>query len=197
MHSTMKMMKCLFSGRQTLTRSNLWAVFSLALVVWAGLTSGCATNNAGVSGVHGNPEVIGGRANAELNKGDFNAAIADYTEIITLDPKLPAPYANRGLAKQAKGDLNGAIADDDKAIELDPNFAAAYHNRGLVKMDQHDFAGAVADFSKAIELSPNFAVAYYNRGRARQAEGDIPGSVADHDKAVALSPALGNLTPPR
>ena len=177
-------MKCLFGVRQTLARSNF--VFSLSLVL-AGLASGCSDFSAGMSG---------GRANDEMNKGNYDAAIADYTKAIESDPTLPVPYLNRGLAKQAKGDVDGAIADDDKAIELNPNYAAAYHNRGLAKMDKHDYDGAIADYTKAIELSPNFAVAYYNRGLAKQAKGDVVGAVADHNKAIALAPALGNLPQP-
>ena len=159
-------------------RSNY--MFSLGLVL-AGLTSGCSDFSAGMSG---------GRANGEMNKGDYDAAIADYTKAIESDPTLPTPYINRGLARQAKGDVDGALADDDKAIELNPNYAAAYHNRGLAKMDKHDYDGAIADYTRAIELSPNFAVAYYNRSLAEQAKGDAAGALADHNKAIKLAPQL-------
>jgi tetratricopeptide (TPR) repeat protein len=43
-----------------------------------------------------------------------------FTEAIRLDPKLNAPYNNRGLAYGAKGDYDRAIADLTEAIRLDP-----------------------------------------------------------------------------
>ena len=57
-------------------------------------------------------------------KGDYDRAIADYTEAIRLNPKYVTAYYNRGLARAAKGDtakadiIKGDIA---KAKQLDPS----------------------------------------------------------------------------
>ena len=59
-----------------------------------------------------------GRAYAK--KGDYDKAIADYTEAIRLDPKNAEAYCNRGHAYEEKGDYDKAIADCTEAIRLDP-----------------------------------------------------------------------------
>ena len=69
-------------------------------------------------------------ANALLDAGDHDAAIADYDRAIALNPNDAAGYTVlRGLAKGDKGDYNGAIADYDRAIALNPNLAEALANR--------------------------------------------------------------------
>src|SRR5215831_14700689 len=45
------------------------------------------------------------------HKGDFDRAIADYTQGIQLSPKESRAYTNRGLAYSNKGDFDSAIAD--------------------------------------------------------------------------------------
>ena len=57
--------------------------------------------------------------NAKLAIGDYDGAIANYTEYIASNPTTEnkaIAYYNRGTAKKAKGDLDGAITDYTKAI---------------------------------------------------------------------------------
>ena len=63
--------------------------------------------------------------------GNPDAAIADCSRAIELNPGDAEAFNNRGLAKRAKGDLAGAIADFDQSILLKANDATAYVNRGL------------------------------------------------------------------
>ena len=53
-------------------------------------------------------------------KGEYDKAIADYTEAIQLDPKLAPAFNNRGLAWDEKGEHDKAIADYNEANRLDP-----------------------------------------------------------------------------
>lgn len=39
------------------------------------------------------------------NKGDYDRAIADFNEVIRLDPKYAVSISNRGLANERKGQL--------------------------------------------------------------------------------------------
>ena len=65
-------------------------------------------------------EIIGHfiRARTSFHKGDFDGAIADYTEIIRLNPKNEYAYLERGVTYFNKHDFDLAIADYDRAIEL-------------------------------------------------------------------------------
>lgn len=72
------------------------------------------------------------RGNANYQRGNFSAAIADYTRAIEANPKYKQAYYKRGLVKDAEGDRDGAIADYTRAIEIDPKYADAYRGRADV-----------------------------------------------------------------
>ena len=44
-------------------------------------------------------------------KGEYDRAIADYTEAIRLNREPVGPYSNRGSAYEKKGELDKALAD--------------------------------------------------------------------------------------
>ena len=71
------------------------------------------------------------KGKACLEKKDFDAAIAAFTEAIRLDPKDAVAYSERGRAYVEKGDLDKAIADCSEAIHLDPKLAKAYRRPGI------------------------------------------------------------------
>ena len=119
---------------------------------------------------------------------NLDAAIANYTEAIELDPQDAAAYFNRGLAWYDQDDLDRAIADYTEAIKLAPQFALAYNNRGIASSDQGDFDRAIADYSAAITFDPQYAAAYSNRGTAYKAKGDLDRAIADYTKAIKLDP---------
>ncbi|MBO0753435.1 MAG: tetratricopeptide repeat protein, partial [Bradyrhizobiaceae bacterium] len=121
-------------------------------------------------------------------QGDYDQAIADYDQAITLNANFAEAYMNRGFAWWKKGDLDRAIADDDQAIRLRPNLEAAYNNRGRVFTDRGDYDRAIADFGQAIGINPNFPNPYSHRGLAYAKKGDFDRAMADLDRAIVLDP---------
>ena len=59
-------------------------------------------------------------------KGDYDRAIIDFDQAISLDPKYASSYNGRGYAYTRKGEYDRAIADLDQAIRLNPQYAMAY-----------------------------------------------------------------------
>jgi len=102
------------------------------------------------------------------NKGDNDRAIADYTEVIKLDPKHTDAYNNRGNAYYNKNNYDQAIADYTEAIRLNPKFADAYNNRGNAYLNKNDYNRAIADYNEALRLNPNHNIAKNNLALARQ-----------------------------
>jgi tetratricopeptide (TPR) repeat protein len=121
-------------------------------------------------------------------KGDYQRAIADYDQVINLDPGKAAPYTIRGLAYADAGEYAKAIADYDEAIRLDPKDAWAYSSRGLAYADKGDYEQAIADYDQAILLDPSDASAYSSRGRAYAEQGNYERSIADFDETIRLDP---------
>ena len=125
---------------------------------------------------------------SHVNMGDYDRAIADFSQAIRLDPKYAAAYDNRGTAYLRKSDYDRAIADFTQAIQLDPKDASAYDNRGNAYYKKGDTDRAIADETQAIQLDPKDASAYDNRGNAYLKRGDIDRAIADYNQAYYPHP---------
>ncbi len=125
------------------------------------------------------------RGYAYNEKGEYDLAIADYTESIKLKPSASA-YSNRGSAYNWKGDYDSAIKDCTESIKLKPNYSA-YSNRGCAYTGKGDYDSAIKDCTESIKLKPN-APAYSNRGSAYNGKGDYDSAIKDFNEAINLEP---------
>jgi tetratricopeptide (TPR) repeat protein len=149
-------------------------------------------------------------------RGDYEMAIEDFTEALTLKPNLSAAYLLRGRAFFASASYiitveenfssvgiisksgsitfsqgqayDKAIADYTEAIRLDPNSSIAYEERGNAYGGKKDYDRAIADFTQAIRLDPNNTSAYNNRGLAYGDKGDYDRAIADFTQTIRLDP---------
>jgi S1-C subfamily serine protease len=126
-------------------------------------------------------------------QGNYQGALTDYNQAISLNPTYVFAYNNRGVLKAEKlNDTQGALTDYNQAISLNPNYALAYIGRGLLKHEKlNNPQGALADYDRAIILNPNYALAYIGRGLLKHEKLNNPqGALADYDRAIALNPNL-------
>lgn len=117
-------------------------------------------------------------------------AIADYNEVLHLDPSDALTYYERGRAYEDKDDNQRALADFNQAIRLDPKYAWAYHERGFVYSDLGDNQRALADFNEAVRLDPQDARAYLGRGNVHSDNGEYVQAVAEYSVAIGLDPLV-------
>ncbi len=103
------------------------------------------------------------RGNTNVQSGNYEDAVKDFTQAITSDPNFADAYYNRGRVLGRLGRHEQAISDFSKALSLDRGNASAYADRGAAYgiLGQHE--QAISDFTQAITLNPDFAGAYYNR----------------------------------
>jgi Tfp pilus assembly protein PilF len=94
---------------------------------------------------------------------EYQEALTDLNQAISLDPNHVSAYAFRGLARTQLNDLAGAAVDLNKAVSLDPKSALAYAVRGFLKLFQNDLQGGLADVNRSISLDPKFSLAYFLR----------------------------------
>ena len=90
------------------------------------------------------PKNVLAHANALLDAGHFNDAIAAFTEAIRLNPKDFEAYHCRAFAFQKMGQPSRAIADYTEAIRLDPTAPNPHINRGDARRDGRRSARGVA-----------------------------------------------------
>ncbi|MBS0242347.1 MAG: tetratricopeptide repeat protein [Proteobacteria bacterium] len=64
----------------------------------------------------------GNRGNVDRQKNNLQAAIADYTNAVGLDPQYPAAFTGRGLTYEDLGKTALAIADYKHALSLKQRF---------------------------------------------------------------------------
>jgi tetratricopeptide (TPR) repeat protein len=91
------------------------------------------------------------RAILKQRSDDHDRAIADYTEVIRLNPDYYLAYTFRGWSYAKRGDIDDAIADYTEAIRLYPH-SYAYYNRGKAYFELGKFAQALEDFQRAYNL---------------------------------------------
>ena len=66
-----------------------------------------------------------------LNQEDTEAAIRDFTRVISLQPDDAVAHLNRGIALTRQDRYEQAVGDFDRAIALDPGAAESYYERGM------------------------------------------------------------------
>lgn len=85
-------------------------------------------------------------------QGRFEAAIADYTMAVQLNPQHCRAYYNRAFSHDRLNRFEDAIADYSRALDIEPGNATALHNRGSLFERLGRLQEALHDFSQAISM---------------------------------------------
>lgn len=110
------------------------------------------------------------RANSAFVKGEFEAALTDYTKVIEMKGADASVYLNRGIIYANRNVLDRSIADFDRAIELDPKDAKGYLQRARSYEKVGNVQKALSDNEKALALDPDNTIAKANILRLKPPE---------------------------
>jgi tetratricopeptide (TPR) repeat protein len=127
------------------------------------------------------------RGLAALYRGSCGRAIAEFAEVIRLDPNSSRARFYRGMSYALAGRSREALADYTAAIQLRPDHPDAYLDRARVYLDLGEKSLALSDYAEAIRLRPD-AKAYLARGSLHHEMGSYDQAVADCDRALRLRP---------
>jgi len=128
------------------------------------------------------------RAATRFDLGDRPGAIADYTEVLRIQPTDDVARNNRGVIYYDQGDREGALTDFEQAVQQNSENFVAFFNRGMVRSEVGDRMGAIEDFSRAIHLNPDYTPAYFHRGAERTRLQNRIGAIQDYTEVIRLSP---------
>lgn len=93
------------------------------------------------------------RGTAYEERGDLDAALADYEAALRLNRNYADAYFGRGNVRRQRGDLAGALRDFDVVVQLRPKDPKGHANRGASLHMLGRLEEAVADYERALELA--------------------------------------------
>lgn len=137
-----------------------------------------------------------GRGYTHWLNGDLDAAIADYSHAVEIDPTDWSDVEMRGLVYRAKGDKVHGQADIDKAIVLAgegitraPKKAGVWNNRCWARaLAGEALTKALDDCNAALKLMPNYAAGLDSRAMVYFRMKQYGKALSDYEKALAISP---------
>ena len=102
------------------------------------------------------------RGVAYRQKGDVDAALADFDKSLKYDAKFGLAYFNRAFIYLQRGELVAAEADFSATVTRDPSrvWGEAFAYRGLLRAVRGLCAEAVADFDSAFKFNRKLAWGY-------------------------------------
>jgi tetratricopeptide (TPR) repeat protein/predicted Ser/Thr protein kinase len=140
-----------------------------------------------------------GRARAELDAGELDAAARDVEEAARLAPREPLVRVARAELLRAQGDLDGAAQQLELAANQRPGAGAAngsyrgppgaLRELGILRVALGDRERALTDLTAALERDPGDGAAAAARARLRALALDDVGATAD--LAIALEGEAG------
>lgn len=144
----------------------------------------------------------------DMNLGEMNLALQDYTKSIELDPDCASVYNSRSAARgslsrvydkkkqfeKARSEDEQAVADSTRAIDLAPKPRSVYFEnraRAYKLLEKND--RAADDYTAALQTGEQLGKRslfrlYYNRGNVYLQAKDYPRAEEDFAKASTLRP---------
>jgi tetratricopeptide (TPR) repeat protein len=121
-------------------------------------------------------------------KGQYQAAIAEWTELAASNPDDARVHNNLATALARAGKLAEAIPQYERALELNPQYHSIHDSLGQALASAGRPDEAIAHFEKALEAYPESADVHNNLGRALAMKDRLDDAMAEFQKAAELDP---------
>jgi tetratricopeptide (TPR) repeat protein len=127
------------------------------------------------------------RADVYAGAGDWDHALADYGEVVKLDPKQARGHAGIAETLASKGDLPGGIAAFGRALEIAPTEASFWARRCWMRTRLgRELDAALSDCQHALELQPGADYLLGGRAFVYLARKNYALAIADYDADLHL-----------
>ncbi|HEY0639880.1 MAG TPA: tetratricopeptide repeat protein, partial [Pseudonocardiaceae bacterium] len=142
------------------------------------------------AGLARQPSVVLLRHRARLHEalGDPDAALADRTAVVELDPGRPEHHVERAGLLRRTGRLHEALDDYQQAIDASPPWAEVHFSRGDTLAELGDVEGALADFDYVLQLEPDHLDARVKRAGLLIRLGNHDEAAVDVETGLAHDP---------
>ena len=129
------------------------------------------------------------RGAAKYAKGDYDGALADAEQALSLDPHCVSALNTRASIRQRKGDVTGAIEDLTALTSETPKAFQVWATRGVLRWNKGDLDGALHDFNIVIALAPNLKEALGYRANIYIRKFAYRDAIQDLSRAIDLDPS--------
>src|SRR6184192_3556887 len=133
--------------------------FALALAIMAALVSALST-----AGQSRDLQKVFAAGQAELQRGNLDAAEHDFKEVLTADPKAGPAYTNLGVIAMRRKKWDEALEFLKKAARLQPNEPGIRLNIGLVEYKRGNYPDAIGPLESVLKEQPDSVQARYLLG---------------------------------
>jgi tetratricopeptide (TPR) repeat protein len=123
-----------------------------------------------------------------LEKGQYEAAIAEWNKALEISPEDAKAHNNLGIALVRQGRIEEAITHFQKATEINSRFDRAEYNLGcaFAKLERPD--QAIAHWQRALVLNPSYADAHNDLGAALFRKGRLDEAIVHLQRALEIDP---------
>jgi tetratricopeptide (TPR) repeat protein len=127
-------------------------------------------------------------ANALIQKGSTEEAIAHYEKTLEIEPNYQYGQYNLGAALVQKGDIAAAIPHLKSALAVNPNHSKTYYSLATAFAQRGQTDQAIQFFERALQLEPDFSDAHTNLANLLLEKGDTDAALAHYRKVLELEP---------
>ncbi len=127
---------------------------------------------------------ISERAQAAIDRGDYERARADLVQLVTQEPDSPEALQRLGTVLMLEGRLAEAERCFHDALARDHDYVEAILGLGQVEAQRGDAASALKRFEMAISIDPRRPRAHYLLGHMREAVGQTDEALAAYFRAL-------------
>src|ERR1039457_3896646 len=127
-------------------------------------------------------------AAALTQKGEYAAAILEWTKALAMSTDDARAHNNFGASLAGAGRMEEAIAQYQQALALKPNYPEAHNNLGNALARAGRLDEAIGHYRQALEGDPASAEAHNNLGTALTEQGRLPDAIGHFEAALAIRP---------
>ncbi|KAF2138563.1 uncharacterized protein K452DRAFT_353076 [Aplosporella prunicola CBS 121167] len=110
--------------------------------------------------------------------GNNQAALADLTKSVELDPSLTQSFIKRASMHLEQGEREAAANDFEQAMEQNANDPDIFYHRAQLHFILSEFADAAKDYQTSIDLDKDFIFSHIQLGVTQYKMGSIASSMA-------------------
>jgi tetratricopeptide (TPR) repeat protein len=126
---------------------------------------------------------------ALADKGDRDAALDCFQQVVRLYPRSVIARHNLAVALAAKGKSDAAIVAYRETLRLDPKYASAHYNLGNALRDKGEQDAAIECYKEAVRAEPEYAAAHCGLGVCLLRRGETDAAIAALRTAARIDPA--------